>query len=372
MKTRIEIMNSSRRVVVKVGTYLLTGRDTPLDRDRIREIARQVCVLKRQGREVVLVSSGAIGAGVLELGLKRRPRDLPGLQAAAAVGQSSLMRFYHDYFIAEGYPVGQILLSREDLHHRSRHLNVRHTIRQLLARGVIPIINENDSVAVEAIKFGDNDLLAALVTSLIEAGVLVLLTDVDGLLRGGESGPELLEEVDRITPEIMELVGSDSKELSRGGMKSKLEAAGIVTRSGGAVVIANGRSPEVLPELFSGKKIGTFFPPAAVRRSRRKCWIGFCRVRKGAVTVDEGARQALLERGKSLLASGVIRVEGSFQSGDMVGVKGPEEEEIGRGLINYSAVDLEKIKGKRTSRFASILGTVNYDEVIHRDNLLIL
>ncbi len=365
-------MTSSRRVVVKVGTYLLTGRDTPLDLGRIKEIARQICALKRQGREVVLVSSGAIGAGVLELGLKRRPRDLPGLQAAAAVGQSSLMRFYHDCFVTEGYSVGQILLSREDLHHRERHLNVRHTIRQLLAQGVIPIINENDSVAVEAIKFGDNDLLAALVASLIEAGVLVLLTDVDGLLRVGASGLELLEEVNRITPEIMGLVGSDSKELSRGGMKSKLEAAGIVTRSGGAMVIANGRRSRVLEDIFSGEKVGTFFPPAAVRRSRRKCWIGFCRVRKGAVTVDKGARRALLEGGKSLLAGGVIGVEGSFKSGEMVEVKDREGDEIGRGLVNYSSADLDMIKGKRSDQFQAILGSACYDEVIHRDNLLVL
>ncbi|MCX6348679.1 MAG: glutamate 5-kinase [Candidatus Aureabacteria bacterium] len=344
---RPALLRPVRRVVVKVGTYLLTGKGTPLNLEMMRKIASEIAELKRRGKEVVLVTSGAIGAGVLELKLKERPKDLPGLQAAAAVGQAGLMHLYRACFAAHGLTVGQILLTREDVRARARHLNVRHTIAALLKSGAVPIINENDSVAVDEIEFGDNDYLAALVAILIQAELLILLTDVEGLLApAGTEGQE--------------------KRVA------KLEAAGIATRGGGMVVIASGRRPAVLVEVIEGRETGTLFLPTARRVGGRKCWIAFSCVRKGQIVVDDGARRALVARGKSLLASGVIRAQGDFAAGDMVEIAGPEGTEFARGLTNYGADDLRKIQGKKSAQIASLLGQRYYDEVVHRDNLLIL
>lgn len=368
---RAELLSGVNRIVVKVGTYLLTGEESPLDETTIRKIVEQISQLKRQGKEIVLVSSGAIGAGVLELGLKQRPRDLPGLQAAAAVGQTKLMHIYQDCFQKNEFKVGQILLIREDLHQRNRHLNVRYTIAKLLQDGIVPIINENDSVAVDEIKFGDNDFLAALVTNLIQADLLIILTDVEGLI-SSEKEKGLIPRVERITPELSQLAGDKGKEFSRGGMRSKIEAAGIVTRAGGLVVIANGQRNRVLLDIIGGKEIGTMFLTTFKRMRDRKCWIAFSCIRKGLITVDEGARRALVERGKSLLASGILSMEKDFQIGDMVGIKGGDGTEFARGLVNYSSQELKKIRKKKTSQIKAILGYKFYDEVIHRDNLLIL
>jgi len=372
---RPALLRPVRRVVVKVGTYLLTGKGTALNLEMMRKIASEIAELKRRGKEVVLVTSGAIGAGVLELKLKERPKDLPGLQAAAAVGQAGLMHLYRACFAAHGLTVGQILLTREDVRARDRHLNVRHTIATLLKSGVVPIINENDSVAVDEIEFGDNDYLAALVAILIQAELLILLTDVEGLLApAGKEGKEkrVIGTVGKITPEIRRLAGGSTKELSRGGMRSKLEAAGIATRGGGMVVVASGRRPAVLVEVIEGRETGTLFLPSGRRVGGRKCWIAFSCVRKGQIVVDDGARRALVARGKSLLASGVIRAQGDFAAGDMVGIAGPEGTEFARGLTNYGADDLRKIQGKKTAQIAPLLGQRYYDEVVHRDNLLIL
>ena len=372
---RAELFQRVERVVVKVGTYLLTGVNTPLNPETIGKIVAQIAELKRRGKEVVLVTSGAIGAGVLELKLKERPRDLPGLQAAAAVGQTNLMHIYRDFFHKEGFAVGQILLSREDLHHRCRHLNVRNTLSRLLRDGVVPVINENDTVSVEEIKFGDNDFLSALVCNLLQADLLAMLTDVEGLLcpaadRGG--GFRAISCVEKITPEMEKLVFEDSKELSRGGMRSKLEAARIVTRAGGMVVIASGRRENVLVEIVEGKEVGTLFLPAAKKVGSRKSWIAYSCLKKGTITVDEGARQALVEKGKSLLASGVTGTENDFRAGEMVGIKGPDGVEVARGLVNYSRREVEMIKGKKSNQIKTILGEEGYREVVHRDNLVVL
>ena len=369
MESREKLLDGVKRIVVKVGTRLLTGRDSPLNRELIGGITRQIAGLKKQRKEVVLVTSGAIGAGVLELGWKRRPRDLPGLQTAAAVGQTALMHIYREFFQREGHAVGQILLTRQDLHNRVRHLNARHTLLTLLDKGIVPIINENDSVSVDEIKFGDNDFLAALVANLIRADLLIILTDVDGLQsREGR----LISRVERITAEIKELAGPSGEEFSRGGMQSKVEAAEMVTRAGGLVVIADGRRKGALPEILRGGEIGTLFSSTFQRVRDRKCWIAFSCVRKGWITVDEGARRALVEEGKSLLASGVRGGENKFLAGDMVGIKGPDGKEFARGLVNYSAEEISKIRGKKTGEIEAILGHKYYDEVIHRDNLLIL
>jgi len=374
-KSRTELLGEVRRVVVKVGTYLLTGGQTGLDEKMIRSLAVQVAALRREGYQVVLVTSGAIGAGTLELGLDCRPRSLPGLQAVAAVGQSVLMHLYRQEFASHGCLVGQVLLTREDMDHRLRHLNARHTIEALLEMGTIPIVNENDTVAVEEIKFCDNDFLAAQLTNLVRAELMIILTDVDGLLRPGTGTPcdwDLVARVDRIDDGIREMACGSTREHSRGGMAGKLDAAAIVTRAGGMAVIANGRRRDVLAGILAGEEVGTLFTSPFSRVRRRKCWIAFSRVRRGWIEVDDGARRALVEKGRSLLASGITGVEGTFRPGDMVGVRGTDGTECARGLVNYSAEDIAKIKGKRSAEIEAILGSVDYDEVVHRDNLLVL
>jgi glutamate 5-kinase len=368
------VLREVKRVVVKVGSRLLSGEDGVVDQALISRIVDQISVLKGEGIEVLLVTSGAIAAGRQELGMKTRPRSLPGLQAAAAVGQAILMHVYHEYFKKAGYCVGQILLTRDGLHHRDRHLNVRHTLQALLAEGVIPIINENDTVSVDEIKFGDNDRLAALVANLIRADLLILLTDVDGLLTspGPDRMREVIHQVDFITPEINGLIEDTANEHSRGGMRSKIEAAEIVTRAGGRVIIAGGARANVLTEIMEGKEVGTYFPTGFSRMRSRKCWIAFSCLEQGRIIVDSGARRALTEKSTSLLASGILEVEGDFEVGDMISIVDEDREEFCRGLVNYSSAELEKIRGEKTEKFESILGYKYYDEAVHRDNLLIL
>ncbi|HOO77624.1 MAG TPA: glutamate 5-kinase [bacterium] len=364
-----------RRIVVKLGTYLLTGDQTCLDTALIEKIVEQAVALRRKGLELILVTSGAVGAGVLELGLRQRPSDIPMLQAAAAVGQTALMHLYRSLFRERGFSVGQILLTREDIDHRQRHLNARYTVETLLQQGVVPIVNENDTVTVESLKFYDNDYLAAQLANLVRADLLIVLTDVDGLLEPRE-GPRKewarVPVVKKVTPAIMEMAGGSAKEHSRGGMRSKLEAARMVARAGGLAVIANGRRPRVLSDIVEGEDVGTLFLSPFSQVRRRKCWIAFARVRRGWLTVDDGARRALAERGKSLLASGITAVEGVFGPGDMVGLRTEDGLEFARGLVNYSAEDVGLIKGKQTSQIGEVLGGYAYDEVVHRDNLLVL
>lgn len=373
-KIRSEIL-SARRWVVKVGSRLLAGADGGINAGFIAGLAGQIAGLKGEGKEVLLVTSGAIAAGSRELGLKKRPSSLPTLQAAAAVGQTVLMHIYHQAFRKRGFRVGQVLLTREGLHHRDRHLNARHTLLALLERGIVPIINENDTVAVEEIRFGDNDQLAALVANLVQADLLVLLSDVGGLLAspGGRGrGREVIDRVEEITPEVMALVRGGPGEYSRGGMRSKLESAAIVTRAGGQAVIAGGTEPGILLRIARGEPAGTYFPTTFGRLRSRKCWIAFSCLKKGRIVVDEGARRALAGEGKSLLASGITAVEGLFSAGDMVTIAGPDGAEFSRGLVNYSSREVERIRGEKTGRIRTILGDKPYDEVVHRDNLLIL
>ncbi|MEA1927903.1 MAG: glutamate 5-kinase, partial [Candidatus Auribacterota bacterium] len=368
-------LRAAKRVVVKVGSRLLAGDEGAINRPLIRGIVDQLVILKGRGIDVLLVTSGAIAAGRQELGMEIRPKSIPGLQAAAAVGQAILMHIYHEYFSKAGCRIGQVLLTRDGFHHRDRHLNVRHTIQTLLEEGIIPIINENDTVAVDELKFGDNDHLAALVANLIQADLLIILTDVDGLLSSSVSSKgerKVIPRVDEITPDIIDLIEDRGNEDSRGGMKSKLEAVEIVTRAGGRVIIAHGAHADIITRIMEGKEVGTYFPTGFSRMRSRKCWIAFSCLQKGRIIVDSGARRALVERGKSLLASGIIGIEGEYEAGDMISIVDDDGEEFCRGLVNYSSEDLEKIKGENTDRIESILGYKYYDEAVHRDNLLIL
>ncbi|MGH7356656.1 MAG: glutamate 5-kinase [Candidatus Rokuibacteriota bacterium] len=364
-----------RRVVVKVGTGLLTVPGGGLDPDRIAALARELAAVKRE-REVVLVSSGAIAAGVARLGLGARHRSIPETQAAAAVGQSALMQHYEVAFKRHGTAVGQVLLTADDISDRARYLNARNTLLALLKLGVLPIVNENDTVAVEEIKVGDNDNLSALVASLIDADLLVLLTDVDGLYTSDpatDPGAEKLDTVEAVTDEIERLVWKGSGVGSVGGMTTKLQAAQKAAAAGVPMVIASGRVSRVLEGILAGEPVGTYFAPKADRLAARKRWIAFAAPPQGRLTVDGGALEALTLRGKSLLPSGVVGVDGEFASGEVVAVVGAADgREFARGLVNFDAAELRKIRGAKTRDIEARLGYKSFDEVIHRDNLVIL
>jgi len=373
---RGEIATNTKRLVVKVGTAVVTDEEGRLDSAQISALASDIAKVKRSGLEVVLVSSGAIGAGIAELGLPGRPSRLPQLQAAAAVGQSRLMRTYDAAFKRYGHPVGQLLLTRLDLHERVRYLNVRNTIRTLLDMHALPIINENDTTSVEELEgaFGDNDFLAALVTNLIRAELLVILTDVDGLYRTDPARrqPELIGLVEEVTDEVMRLAAGTRSRMGQGGMESKLQASRIVTSAGGAVVIANGRKPEMLARVVQGERVGTLFLPAPRKMTSWKRWIGFSARPKGTLLVDDGAKRALVDGGKSLLPSGVTDIQGNFSRGDVLSISDQGGGEFARGLANYSSQDMQRIKGLKSSHIAQVLGSCPYEELVHRDNMVVL
>ncbi len=364
---RQKVLAKARRIVVKVGTNAICDDTGRPDRRTIAALARQIAAVRKQGVSVVLVASGAIGAGLGELDLAERPGDVPSLQAVAAVGQGQLMRVLHDTFARYGVKVAQMLLTRDSFEDRTRYLNIRNTLRALDGYGALPVVNENDTVAVDEIRYGDNDLLAALVTNVLPADVLILLTTVDGVLAGG-AVLDLVGQVDEAT------IALDSGARSRhgsGGMASKIEAAGMVVRSGEVAVIANARTPNVIRRLLAGERLGTCFLPAGRKLSGRRRWIGLASRSEGKLFVDEGAVRALTERGKSLLPSGVTAVAGRFGKGATVGVVGPDGREIARGLTNYSAEQVERIKGLRSGQIARALGDRPYDEVIHRDYMML-
>lgn len=375
MSARKELFKDIKRVVVKVGTAVLASPTCGLNDQRIEKIVDEIVDLRRSNREVILVSSGAVGAGMRALGWKEKPRTLPGKQAAAAVGQSYLMHLYERFFRKKKHLVAQILLTQDDLTARKRYLNARHTLMTLLKLNVIPIINENDSVGVEEIKFGDNDTLSALVTNLMEAELLIILSDVDGLHETDprkRGGGEPIKLVERIDSKIEALGGGPGEIVSTGGMYTKLQAAKIVTNSGEPMVIANGKTPQVIRRILEGEEIGTLFLPRPEKVASRKRWIAFTRRCCGKIFVDEGAKEALKFKGKSLLPSGIVEVEGDFSEGDMVSVVNGDKEEFARGLANYSSSEIDKVKGAKTKDIKPILGYKYYDEVIHRDNLVIL
>lgn len=362
-----------KRIVIKVGTAILSRPEGGLNLPRIKDLARELSALAEKGYAPILVTSGAIGAGMDTFGWKERPTLLKDKQAAAAVGQVALMEAYKGAFAPLGKTIAQILLTRSDLDDRERYLNIRNTLAALMDRQVIPIINENDTVATQEIKFGDNDTLSSLVAAKVDATHLFILTDVDGLLTStGEDG-HLLPEVFQVTPEIEALVqaGTGSAK-SVGGMASKLSAARLAMASGVEVWIASGRKPGVVKDILEGKGVGTRFVPSAEALSARKRWIAFGRKVRGTVHVDEGAVRALIENKRSLLPSGIQRVEGAFNAGDTIKVVTPDGRELARGLTVFGANDLKKIKGRRSTEIETLLTRPAPAEAIHRNNLVLL
>jgi glutamate 5-kinase len=378
---RQEIAATSKTVVVKVGTRVLANEDGTLDQQRVTGIAEQIVQLMAERRHVVLVSSGAVGAGIGRLGLPQRPTDLAHLQAVAAVGQSRLIESYNRALEVHGRHAAQILLTADDLNDRTRYLNVRNTLLALFQYGALPIINENDTVRVDELQrnVGDNDRLAAMVTNLIRAPLLVLLSDVEGLYDRHPSEPDaqvvpLVTQFDSNWREFQRqpVVRAGANNLSRGGMASKLEAARLTVSAGENVVIANGRRPNVLVEILAGQTVGTLFMAQGPAVASRKRWIGLTAQPCGRLFLDAGAQQAVEQQGRSLLAIGVRRVEGNFQKGDVVAICREEGSEIARGLTNYGSEEMRRIAGQPTERIIEILGHCPYDEVVHRDNLAIL
>ena len=362
--------------VVKVGSRSLTDDCGRLDRVQVANLARQLLVLVEMGKRVVLVSSGAVASGVGKLGLPGRPTDLATLQAVAAIGQTHLIQVYEQTFAEHGRHAAQILLTAAELDDRVAYLNVRNTLRRLLEMGAIPIINENDTVAVYELKttFGDNDRLAGMVAGLLEGSVLAILSDVRGLYDRDPRDPaaQVVSTVERIDDRVEDMVRDRKTGVSKGGMASKLTTAKFVTMSGQSVIIAWGREPNVLIQLAQGKPTGTLFMPQSKTLTPRKRWIGFSAQTAGYVMVDDGAAKAMASDGRSLLAIGIKDVGGDFGKGDIVSVVNQQSIEIARGLINYSVSQVRQIRGCRSDRIEQILGQCPYEEVIHRDNLAIM
>ncbi len=370
---RKRLLGSTKRIVVKVGSGVLTGSDG-LNTTVIDHLSTDICAIRKKGIEVILVSSGAIAAGLRKIGMSRRPQSLSQQQAMAAIGQSSLIMAYEDAFGRCGYKVAQILLTRDDLTHRRRYLNARNTIFTLLSWKIIPIINENDTVVVDEIKFGDNDNLSAMVTNLTESQVLVNLTNIDGLF---DKDPRihadaiLLDVVEKVDRRLTRSASTIPGFLGTGGMATKLKAAQSMALRGVPTIIANGLKPGILTRIFSGKKEGTLFVPRAVPLCSRKHWIAFTKSPKGKMVIDRGAEKAILKQGKSLLPSGIMDVEGRFSMGNSVLLTNEAGKEIAVGMVNYHSGDIKKILGAKSTEIQSRLGFKHDDEVIHRDNLVL-
>jgi len=363
----------STNVVIKLGTRLLTFESGKLDLEYLEKIVRKLSAIKNKGVQITLVSSGAIGAGVGRMNMRRRPHTIPEKQAAAAVGQGLLIQMYEKFFSEYGHIAAQILLTRADLRSRQRYINAANTISNLLKWGVIPVINENDTVSTEEIEFGDNDQLAALVSGLIDADLLINLTDTEGLYEGNPSSdPEakLVPLVEKITPEIKEWAGSTSDALATGGMIAKINAAEIAINSGVNMVIANGRNIENITDVLNGEPVGTLFMAQEDFLCRRKRWIAYGKLIKGNIYVDNGARDALLREGKSLLPVGVQKIDGEFERGDLVRVVDQYHNKIARGLVNFHSHELAQIIKMPSHKISGILGGQFQEEVIHRDNLV--
>ncbi len=371
---RQEIVNQAQTVVIKVGTNVLTAEDGRLDPARMQALADQIQRIRASGRKVALVSSGAIGAGVGRLGMGKRPTDLRHLQACAAIGQSFLMRAYQECFDRHGIHTAQILLTASDFDNRARYLNARNTILALFEWEVLPIINENDTVSVAEIKFGDNDHLAAAVTNLLQAPLLILLTVVDGLFSGDpnvDPKAEKIATVSNIDTSVMDVAGSSKSTLGTGGMRSKLRAARMATAAGESVIMANGTDPRALDAIFACEPVGTLFLPHGSSLPAWKRWLGFTARPKGKIVINEGAKAAVREQGKSLLPVGVVAVHGVFHKGDVVSLCDASGAEFARGLTNYSANDAGRILGIRSEKISGVLGSVPYEEIVHRDNLVV-
>ena len=369
------LVANAQKIVVKVGTSTLTHKNGKLNLEQIERLVRQLSDLRNQGKDVVLVSSGAIGAGMGKLNLEQRPKTIPEKQAVAAVGQGILLHIYEKIFSEYGQATAQLLLTKADLEHRQRFLNARNTLLTLLNLGVIPIVNENDTVAFEEIKFGDNDTLAALVGTLIDADLVILLTDIDGFYSGDprkNKNAQRISVVETINEEIEGLAGNVGSKFGSGGMITKITAARIAVNAGIPLMIGHGAEENIIRKLTSGADVGTLFLPIEMKPHLRKCWIAFGSHIGGRIMVDDGAREALLHKGKSLLPSGIVAVEGDFSAGAVVQIVDSQGREFARGITNYGWLELNKIKGQKSKDICPILGYKDYDEVIHRDNLSLL
>jgi len=365
---REQVISKARHVVVKVGTNSLTDEAGRLDHAIINRLADQIAQLMAQGRAVTLVASGAIGAGMAEMDLPARPKDMPTLQATAAVGQGQLMRVFHDAFARHGIKVAQVLVTRDDFEDRTRYLNIRNTLYALAELKALPILNENDAVAVDEIRFGDNDIISAHVTNLLGANLLILLTNVPGVLRDGL----VVDVIPQVDESALALVARGRSKLGSGGMGSKIKAAAMVTQAGEVAVIASAREPDILLRLLAGERLGTVFVPAQRKMSSRRRWIAQASRPAGKLFVDDGAARAIAQGGKSLLPSGITAVAGTFPKGATVSICTAMGKQIARGLTNYSSKQIEQIKGLKTSQIVKILGDKPYDEVIHRNNMTLV
>ncbi|MEM1108040.1 MAG: glutamate 5-kinase [Planctomycetota bacterium] len=371
---RQSVLPSAKQVVVKIGTQLITGGTAKkalpaVDLDFVADVARQIAELHAAGVRVTLVSSGAIGAGCVELGLDKRPADVAEQQAVAAIGQRALMTLWNDAFLKHGLGVGQVLLTRADFDDRLRYLNIRNCVTKLHEMGRVPVLNENDSVAVEELRFGDNDLLAALMCNTLRAEVLLLLTSVDGLL---DDKGQVIDRVDNVLDQLQHVRRDEKSSWGSGGMQTKLEAARVVTEAGELAVIASGREPDIVRRVLAGEaNLGTVFAPAVRTLDSRQRWIGLAARPAGTITLDAGAAEAVAHKRKSLLAAGVRDLTGRFERGDIVILRDPQGKEIARGLTNYAADELRLIQGKRSNQIPRTLGKPAYKSVVHRDNIVL-
>lgn len=367
-------LHKTRRWVVKVGSSLVTARGRGLDHEAIADWCAQIAALREAGKQVVLVSSGAVAEGMARLGLTKRPDTIHGLQAAAAVGQMGLVRAWETAFGVHGIKAAQILLTHDDVSDRGRYLNARGTLIQLLELGVVPVVNENDTVATDEIRLGDNDTLGALTANLTDAELLVLLTDQEGLYDADpRSNPDakLVTEADAADPQLAAMAGTSKGELGRGGMRTKITAATWAARSGAATIIAHGRQARVLPRIAEGEDVGTLLKPASGIMAARKRWIAGQLQLRGRLQLDDGAVRVLREHGRSLLPVGVKAVEGSFERGDLVACVDAQGNEVARGLTNYSALEAARIAGAASADIVARLGYPGEPELIHRDNLVV-
>lgn len=372
---RKELLKSVKRVVIKIGSRVLTDSDGALDIAIINRICDEITVLRRQGLEIIVVSSGAVAAGRSELGLSDRPRTIPHKQAAAAVGQTHLMQAYQRSFAPNNLKVAQILLTSEDLGSRQRFLNARATLDALLGFGIIPIINENDTVVVDEIKFGDNDNLSALVTNVAEAHLLLILTDIDGFYSADphtHQDAKLISMIKTITRDVERAAGGSGSNVGTGGMATKVAAAKKAGKNGVATIMVSGKRSGIIVAALHGEEVGTFFMPSEAGLNRRKHWIAYTLKPSGKLFVDDGARDALLRKGKSLLPSGVVRVEGRFDRGGCVRLVGSDGVEFARGVSDYSSVESVRLIGCNSAEIEEILGYNYGDVIIHRDNLALL
>ncbi|WP_182188195.1 glutamate 5-kinase [Pectinatus frisingensis] len=374
MTDRIGLKNAGR-IIVKIGTSTLNYPTGKLNIQRIECLVRQLADLNNRGKEILLVTSGAVGAGLARMNKKHKPDNVPEKQALAAIGQGILMHIYEKLFNEYGQTVAQVLLTKENSVRYSQYINSRNALLALLQMQVIPIINENDVVAVDQLKIGDNDTLSAIVASIVDADALILLTDIDGLY---DKNPQLypdakfIEKITNITPKIERAAGGAGTKLGTGGMYTKIQAAKIATSSGVTMVIANGSRENILTDIIAGRNVGTIFPAREIHLKRRKSWLAFGKNIAGSITVDHGCELALVNNGSSILAAGITDFDGEFAAGNTVRVLTPDSREIARGIINYDSAVLAKIKGHNTGEFSSLITGKMYDEVIHRDNMVLM